>query len=225
MFHDFWVVFLQYLLPKRTLTRIAGYMAGIQFPPIKNWLIHTFIKKYHVDMNEALVERPEQYPDFNAFFIRKLKPDCRAIDEQIISPVDGYVSEIGCIKFDKLIQAKGKEYTLSNLLQMNNEACALFNDGFFATLYLSPKDYHRVHLPIDATLTELTYVPGKLFSVQPATTRRIPRLFANNERLIFKFQTAIGPMILIMVGATIVGKMERVGIMRFAEIKQELFLT
>jgi len=206
MFSDYLTAFLQYSLPKHTLTTLAGSLANVKKPVIKNTIIRSFIKKYDVNMSEALEEHPENYADFNAFFIRHLKPECRPINTPgIISPVDGYISEIGHINAGSLLQAKGHYYSIHELLACSKELSSQFNSGLFATLYLSPQDYHRIHMPLDATLNEMIYVPGKLFSVQPATTRMIPKLFARNERLVVFFETSVGLMAMVLVGATIVG--------------------
>lgn len=196
----------QYIIPKRALTTFAGCMANIKIPVVKNYLIRDFVQKYAVNMQEAREEVIENYACFNDFFIRKLKPACRPIaDADIISPVDGCISEIGAITAGKLLQAKGHDYTVSELLACDDVRAAQFDQGRFATLYLSPKDYHRVHMPINATLTDMIYVPGRLFSVQPTTARVVPKLFARNERLVVFFDTPAGPMAMVLVGATIVG--------------------
>jgi len=193
-------------LPKTALTVLAGKFADIKSPIIKNFLIQTFIKKYQVNMQEALEEDPTAYQTFNDFFIRTLKPEARPIaDADIISPVDGCVSELGAIGAGKIIQAKGLDYTVTELLGGKEDVAAPFMQGQFATLYLSPKDYHRVHMPLNADLLSMSYVPGALFSVRPSTAASIPRLFARNERLVIFFDTVIGPMAMILVGATIVG--------------------
>lgn len=195
----------QYILPKRALNAFAGYLANVKIPIIKNHLIRNFIHDYSVNMSEAREESIEHYACFNDFFIRRLKPECRPIAEaDIVSPVDGAISEIGSITAGKLLQAKGRYYSVKALLA-EDERSAQFENGCFATLYLSPKDYHRVHMPMDATLTDMIYVPGKLFSVQPTTARVIPRLFARNERLVVFFDTSAGLMAMVLVGATIVG--------------------
>lgn len=197
---------LQYNLPKKALTNLAGCLANVKNPAVKNYLIRYFIRKYDVNMLEALEENPENYADFNEFFIRHLKPGCRPLAKSdIVSPVDGYISEIGNINTGTLVQAKGRLYSVHELLACKKELSTQFDAGLFATIYLSPQDYHRVHMPLDATLKEMIYVPGKLFSVQPATTRMIPKLFARNERLVVFFETSVGPMAMILVGATIVG--------------------
>lgn len=196
----------QYLIPKQALTVLAGFAAQITHQGFKNALIRQFIRAYQVNMSEALIEDPTQYRTFNDFFIRHLKPDVRPMaPAAIVSPVDGVVSEIGAIQKGSLIQAKGHQYSVQELLACSLERAAEYQDGQFATLYLSPKDYHRVHMPMDARLIGMTYVPGALFSVSPTTARTIPKLFARNERLVIYFDTAIGPMAMVMVGATIVG--------------------
>ncbi|MFT4059343.1 MAG: archaetidylserine decarboxylase [Legionella sp.] len=196
----------QYLIPKHGLTILAGCLAEVKQPAIKNFVIHSFIKKFQVNMSEALVEEPTAYACFNDFFIRHLKPESRPIAQaDLISPVDGCVSEIGKIRDGQLMQAKGRHYSVIELLACSEETASQYVNGQFATLYLSPKDYHRVHMPIDAKFLSMTYVPGALFSVQPTTARVVPKLFARNERLVISFATAVGPMIMVMVGATIVG--------------------
>jgi len=193
------------LLPKHALTRFAGLLANVTVPWIKNYLIKNFIKDYKVDMTEALESDPKHYASFNDFFIRRLKPGARVLEKaELISPVDGYVSAFGDINQGQLLQAKGVEYTVEGLLA--SKETQAFHQGSFATLYLSPKDYHRVHMPLAGTLKKLTFVPGKLHSVQPFTTKHIPDLFAKNERLIFEFETSHGPMVVVMVGAVVVGK-------------------
>ncbi|MCP0914954.1 MULTISPECIES: archaetidylserine decarboxylase [Legionella] len=206
MLSDYLKTFPQFVLPKRALTAFAGCLANVKNPAVKNQLIRHFIRRFAVDMTEAREERPEQYACFNDFFIRQLKPECRPLaSADILSPVDGFISELGEINAGKLLQAKGWYYSVQELLAGDEQKSKQFAHGRFATLYLSPKDYHRVHMPIDAVLKEMIYVPGKLFSVQPATARVIPRLFARNERLVVYFETKIGPMAMVLVGATIVG--------------------
>ena len=196
----------QYIIPKRALNAYANFMANIKIRVVKNRLIRNFIKDYDVNMREAREESIEGYACFNDFFIRQLKPECRPIaDAGIVSPVDGVISEIGSITAGKVLQAKGREYTVRELLACDEHVSAQFNHGRFATLYLSPKDYHRVHMPIEGTLKSMIYVPGKLFSVQPTTARVIPRLFARNERLVVFFDTPVGLMAMVLVGAMIVG--------------------
>ncbi|KTC65331.1 phosphatidylserine decarboxylase (plasmid) [Legionella adelaidensis] len=202
---DYLKTFPQFILPKHGLTSLAGVLANVKNPAVKNHLIKNFIKKYKVNMHEALQEDPTQYACFNDFFIRRLKPEARPIAKaDIISPVDGFVSEIGRIDTGRVLQAKKKFYSVKQLLAFDPKS-QLFEHGLFATLYLSPKDYHRVHMPVDATVEKMIYVPGKLFSVQPTTARVIPHLFARNERLVVFFDTQAGPMVMVLVGATIVG--------------------
>lgn len=196
----------QYIIPKQALTTLAGLLANIHSPHIKNYLIQQFITNYNVNMNEAQEENPKSYACFNDFFIRKLKPDCRPMaSADLISPVDGCISEMGNIQQGTLLQAKNKHYNVNDLLACDETLSSPFMNGQFITLYLSPKDYHRVHMPIQGTLKQMIHVPGKLFSVQPATTRVIPELFARNERLVIFFNTKAGLMAVVMVGATIVG--------------------
>lgn len=196
---------LMHFLPKRALTQLAGCLAKVEHPSVKNYLIKRFIRVYGVNMAEAREENPDNYRHFNDFFIRHLKLEQRpTAHTKIVSPVDGCVSEIGRISSGKMLQAKDHYYTVNELLA-GDSISAQFEHGAFATLYLSPKDYHRVHMPMDATLKRMIYVPGKLFSVQPATARAIPNLFARNERLVVFFDTMLGPMAMVLVGATIVG--------------------
>ncbi|CZH07549.1 archaetidylserine decarboxylase [Legionella pneumophila serogroup 1] len=206
MFRDVLKTLPQYLIPKHGITALAGYFADVKNPRLKNFLIRNFIRKFDVDMSEALIEDPKSYDCFNDFFIRHLKPESRPLSQSdVICPVDGCISEIGKIERGQLLQAKGKYYSVQELLACDGQLAEQFVQGQFATLYLSPKDYHRVHMPIDAELVSMTYIPGALFSVQPATTRVVPKLFARNERLAIFFKTKIGPMVMVMVGATIVG--------------------
>lgn len=196
----------QFIAPKQSLTVFAGWMANVKNTHIKNYLIQRFIRNYQVNMSEALVEDPKAYSCFNDFFIRHLKPECRPLAQaDITSPVDGCVSEIGRIEQGQILQAKGRTYSVKELLACDDDQAHDFIDGQFATLYLSPKDYHRVHMPIDAHLVAMTYIPGRLFSVQPTTARVIPQLFSKNERLVVFFDTKTGPMVMVLVGATIVG--------------------
>lgn len=203
---DYLKAILQYIAPKYGLSLYAGFCANLKIKVIKNRLIRNFIKKYQVNMSEAIKENIDDYTCYNDFFTRHLKPECRPISSaDIISPVDGFVSEAGKIQDGLLIQAKGKHYTVGDLLASHEELINKFTSGYFATLYLSPRDYHRVHVPLNAKLKEMIYVPGKLFSVQPATVRTISSIFTRNERLIVSFTTDIGPMVMILVGAVIVG--------------------
>ncbi len=185
----------------------------IRFPPWKDRLIQGFIRRYNVDMSEAQEPDPARYPEFNSFFTRALCAQARSVvgdPEAIACPVDGTVSEVGEIRDGYLYQAKGRDYSLSQLLAGDPQLLEMFTDGKFITLYLSPRDYHRIHLPFDGRLKKMVYVPGRLFAVNPRTTRVVPNLFARNERLISLFETRAGSMALIMVGAIFVGSMETV---------------
>ncbi len=199
-------LFLQYTLPKKALTAFAGVLANVKVAWIKNGLIRYFLKNHDVNMQEAMHESVDAYESFNDFFTRHLKPGLRLIaPANIVSPVDGFVSEFGAIKKGQLLQAKGKYYSVETLLALDNAHSKVFEKGAFITLYLSPKDYHRVHMPLAGVLQSMMHVPGALFSVQPATTKHIPKLFARNERLVLSFETEFGTVAIVLVGATIVG--------------------
>ncbi|MGQ0657819.1 MAG: archaetidylserine decarboxylase [Chromatiales bacterium] len=201
----------QYLLPQRLLSRIIH--AATRSRTWKDLLIRRFARHYGVDMDEALEPDLGRYAHFNDFFTRALRPGVRAFPQSgdvVASPVDGYISQIGYLHADLLIQAKGRHYTLSALLGGERALAAQFQSGAYATLYLSPRDYHRVHMPVDGTLREMIYVPGKLFAVNPRTTRVINNLFARNERLICLFDSAAGPLAVLLVGAIFVSSMETV---------------
>ncbi|MCH9756351.1 MAG: archaetidylserine decarboxylase [Gammaproteobacteria bacterium] len=199
-------LFLQYTLPKKALTVFGGLLANVKVVWVKNYLIRYFLKNHDVNMQEAIHESIEAYISFNDFFTRHLKSGLRPIAAtDIVSPVDGFVSEFGRIEKGQLLQAKGKYYSVQDLLAVDKAQSDVFEAGSFATLYLSPKDYHRVHMPLAGQLQQMTHVPGTLFSVQPATTRHIPKLFARNERLVLLFETELGPVAVVFVGATVVG--------------------
>lgn len=201
------------LLPHQLLSRLVRSVTRWQIPWLKNPLIRVFIRHFKVDMSEAVAANAEDYADFNSFFTRALKPAARSWPDDtqaIVSPVDGCVSQAGDIHYDRLIQAKGRDYSLSALLGDNRANTVDFENGKFITLYLSPRDYHRIHMPCQGRLLETTYVPGRLFSVAPHTVRAIPGLFTRNERLVTLFDTPVGPMALIMVGAIFVSCMETV---------------
>ncbi|XDZ51700.1 archaetidylserine decarboxylase [Neisseriaceae bacterium CLB008] len=204
---------LQYFIPQQGLTRFAGWVANQERGAITRWIINTFIKVYKVDMSEAVHENVADYAHFNAFFTRALKPDARPIaagDHVLVQPADGTVSQLGAIDAGRIMQAKGHDYTLEALVAADKDMTAQFQSGQFITTYLSPKDYHRVHMPCDGVLKEMIYVPGDLFSVNPLTAQNVPNLFARNERVICLFDTPFGPMVQILVGATIVGSIETV---------------
>lgn len=207
MFKNFVRVWWQYVIPQHCVSRLVGVIAGSRFLALKRWAINTFIKQYQVDMSLALKENPDDYPTFNDFFIRQLKPDARAVcvgEKNIMCPVDGSVSEVGDLNGDSILQAKGFSYSVSTLLGGRSDLAEKFVSGKFATLYLSPKDYHRVHMPFSGKLKEMIYVPGKLFSVNQSTVNNVPGLFARNERVVCIFETEIGPMAVVFVGAVIV---------------------
>lgn len=204
---------LQYLLPKHLLSRLVGKLASAEMGAITTAAIKGFIKKYQVNMSEAADPRPESYRSFNDFFTRPLKSGARPLHEQnnaLIHPVDGAISQLGPIKEGRIFQAKGHDYSSLALLGNQSDDAERFIDGDFATIYLAPKDYHRIHMPIEGTLSKMTYVPGELFSVNPLTAENVPGLFARNERVVAIFETAIGPIAMVLVGATIVASIETV---------------
>ena len=204
---------LQYLLPKHLLSRLLGHVAAKEGGSLSPWLIKRFIRHYQVNMNEALDENPAHYPSFNAFFTRALKPDARPLlanDQQLAMPVDGAISQLGAIQQGRIIQAKGHDFSARTLLGGDKALAAPFMGGDFATIYLAPKDYHRIHMPLDGILRTMIYVPGELFSVNPLTASRVPGLFARNERVVCIFDTEVGPMAMVLVGATIVASIETV---------------
>ena len=206
-------VAFQYIMPQLYLTQLAGWFAQQKWGAVTHFVIKVFAKKYNVDMSEAKKENFSDYESFNQFFIRELKDDARKINENptaLCLPADGRVSQIGHIDDDRLLQAKGHFFSLSDLLAGDEELVHTFKNGEFATIYLSPRDYHRVHMPCDATLRKMIYVPGDLFSVNPFLAEHVPNLFARNERVICVFDTAFGPMVQILVGATITASMSTV---------------
>lgn len=201
-------IYFHYLLPKLKLTQFAGLLARSKIVWLKNYLIAYFVKRHPVNMAEAIESNPFAYASFNDFFTRHLKPGLRPIaTERYVSPVDGAISQFGQLNVHQILQAKGIDYSFQQLTQMRAEEALPFKNGSFMTIYLSPKDYHRVHMPIDGKLIKQTYIPGHLFSVQPFTTENIPQLFSQNERLVMSFETEHGPFVMVMVGATIVGAM------------------
>lgn len=206
-------VYIQYLIPHHLLTILMGKLAEIRMVQIKNWMIRRFITKYQVDMTAALIEDPAAYPDFNSFFIRRLKPVLRPVvsgTDKIASPVDGSIAQLGKIRKNQLLQAKGHYFDLETLLGDDSHLASQFYDGVFTTLYLAPRDYHRVHMPLSGRLVKSIYLPGRLFSVNRMTSELIPQLYSRNERLVMIFETAAGPMAVVMVGAMIVGSMQTV---------------
>ena len=204
-------VFFQYLLPKLALTAFAGFVASRERGWLTTALIRWFVGRYRVDMAEAAASDIASYRTFNDFFTRGLKPGARPLARAgLICPVDGAISQIGGIEKDQIFQAKGHRYSTTALLGGDAALAAQYQDGSFATLYLSPRDYHRIHMPCEGRLTRMVYVPGELFSVNPATVRGVPGLFARNERVVCVFESARGRFVLILVGATIVGSVATV---------------
>ncbi|WP_440054299.1 archaetidylserine decarboxylase [Pseudoalteromonas sp. T1lg65] len=204
---------MQYALPKHALSRLVGKLAAAQAGALTTGLIKLFIKQYKIDMSEALYEDPAHYKTFNEFFTRPLKNGIRplATEPEIIAhPVDGAISQLGEVVDGQIIQAKGHDYSLQTLLGGKEEDTVPFLGGKFATIYLAPKDYHRIHMPVDGTLRKMIYVPGDLFSVNPLTAQNVPNLFARNERVVAIFDTEIGPLAMVLVGATIVASIETI---------------
>ncbi len=201
----------QYFLPKQALTLLAGKIAGAQAGHLTTRLITWFVARYNVNMAEAANSDIASYQSFNEFFTRPLRDGARPLAKaDFISPVDGAISQFGAIERDQIFQAKGHHYSTTALVGGDADLAAKFQDGSFATLYLSPKDYHRIHMPCDGKLTRMIYVPGELFSVNPTTARGVPGLFARNERVVCVFESKSGPFVLTLVGATIVGSMATV---------------
>ena len=201
----------QYLLPKRALTVFAGIVAGATLGSLTTRLIRWFVAKYGVNMAEAANPDIGSYKSFNDFFTRALRDGARPLAAaDYLSPVDGAISQFGAIEGEQIFQAKGHQYSTTALVGGNQALAAQFQDGSFATLYLSPKDYHRIHMPCDSELMRMIYIPGALFSVNPTTARGVPGLFARNERVVCVFESTDGPFVLVLVGATIVGSMATV---------------
>lgn len=200
-------IFLQHVLPKRRLTALAGRIAGARGGAATTGIIRWFVKRYGVDMTEAAQSDVADYETFNAFFSRPLKPGLRPIARaDFVSPVDGAISQVGAIEDHEIVQAKGHRFTLEDLLGGDGELAEQFRHGSFANLYLSPRDYHRLHMPCDGVLERMIYVPGSLFSVNPVTARGVPNLFARNERVMCLFSSPEhGRFACVLVGATIVG--------------------
>lgn len=204
-------VTLQYLIPKQLITAMAGKLAHWEGGPLTTAFIAWFVKRYQVNMLEAAQPDIAQYNTFNAFFTRALAPTARPLAKaDYICPVDGAISQLGPINDGQIFQAKGHQYSTHALLGGNAATAKVFKNGHFATIYLSPRDYHRIHMPCDGRLTRMTYVPGDLFSVNPVTAQHVPGLFARNERVVCEFETEHGAMVMVLVGATIVGSMATV---------------
>lgn len=201
----------QYLLPKQALTVLAGKIAGARAGGLTTALIRAFVNFYGVNMQEAVNPDIRSYNTFNEFFTRPLREGARPFaSTDFLCPVDGAVSQFGRIHKDRIFQAKGHDYSTLTLVGGDSQLAAQFEDGDFCTLYLSPKDYHRIHMPCSGRLTRMIYVPGDLFSVNPTTARGVPNLFARNERVVCVFEGQDGPFVMVLVGATIVGSMATV---------------
>ncbi|MGY8903179.1 MAG: archaetidylserine decarboxylase [Burkholderiales bacterium] len=212
--HDQLHAALQHAMPKQAMTRLAHFVANARWGGVTQWIIADFVRRYGVNMAEAQHEGISHYSTFNEFFTRALRPDARPLAHaDLVCPVDGAISQCGAISGDQIFQAKGHTYSTMALLGGDAALAAPFNGGTFATIYLSPKDYHRIHMPMAARLLRMVHVPGVLFSVNPATARSIPGLFARNERVVCVFESDFGvghgvkPWALVLVGATIVGSM------------------
>lgn len=198
----------QYLLPKKWMTATAGKLASAELGGATTAFIRWFVGKYQVNMDEAAQPDIAHYKSFNDFFTRELRDGARPMAQaDLVCPVDGAISQCGAIAQDQIFQAKGHNYSTTALLGGDAQLAAQFNNGQFATIYLSPRDYHRIHMPLRAKLQKMVYVPGHLFSVNPLTARGVPGLFARNERVVCVFESRIGPVVMVLVGATIVGSM------------------
>ncbi|WP_428614732.1 archaetidylserine decarboxylase [Pseudoalteromonas sp.] len=210
---DKFKIAMQYAMPKHFISRLVGKLAAAKAGGLTTALIKLFIKQYKIDMSEAKYPDPAHYKTFNEFFTRPLKEGIRPLAEEsdiIAHPVDGAISQLGDVVDGQIIQAKGHDYSLQALLGGKEEDTAPFLGGKFATIYLAPKDYHRIHMPVDGTLSKMIYVPGDLFSVNPLTAQNVPNLFARNERVVAIFETEIGPLAMVLVGATIVASIETI---------------
>lgn len=205
-------VLLQHLLPQHWLSRLGGAAARLTQPAwLVKGIIRLFIRRYRVDMAEAEYPHAEAYPNFNAFFTRRLVEGARPLaSSALISPADGGISQLGRVEAGRILQAKGQHFTARELLGSDEQQADIYRDGQFITIYLSPRDYHRVHMPVSGKLQSTTYIPGRLFSVNGVTAQQVPRLFARNERLVCHFETEEGPMAMVLVGAMIVAGIETV---------------
>lgn len=219
---------IQYPLPHHLISRLVGFLAQTRIGWLKNVLIKQFIKIFKVDMSEAEQPNGSQYENFNQFFTRPLKEGVRpviSLDHSMACPVDGTVSQLGAIDYGRIFQAKGHSYSVLELLGGDIERAAPFMGGQFATIYLSPKDYHRIHMPVKGTLKQMVHVPGRLFSVNPATTENVSGLFARNERVVAIFDTDYGPMAMVLVGAMIVASIETVWSGQITPLNRDVAVT
>jgi phosphatidylserine decarboxylase len=206
-------VLIQYIAPQHLLTRMVRCLADCRWKWFKTWSIKRLIRVHHVDPSEALIEDLGAYPTFNSFFTRHLKPALRPIAHganQIVSPADGSISQLGKIDADTILQAKNFNYSATTLLGGSEVIARSFYNGSFATIYLAPRNYHRVHMPFSGKLRQTIYIPGQLFSVNQLTAKTVPHLFTRNERLVCIFDTSMGPMAVVLVGAMLVGQIETV---------------
>ncbi|MDH3645195.1 MAG: archaetidylserine decarboxylase [Gammaproteobacteria bacterium] len=204
---------VQSLLPQHSISRLVGRLARTRLLPVRKLLIHSFVRLYKIDLTEAEHNDPDAYPSFNALFTRALRPDARPAPSDprsIVSPVDGTISQVGEIDSSLLVQAKDRRFTVAELFGDASEFPGAYEHGRFVTIYLAPHNYHRIHMPLTARLSRMTYIPGRLFSVSPRTTRAVSHLFARNERVVFHFDSDHGPIALVMVGAMNVGSIETV---------------
>lgn len=202
-----------YLLPHHAISRLTLRVTRLRVRWFKNALIRWFARQYDINWDESLYRQPEDFEHFNAFFTRELAPGTRPVEgdaHNVVSPADGHISQLGEIDEDRVFQAKGRNFSIMELLGGDSDSAGLFRNGNFMTVYLSPRDYHRVHMPLEGRLRKTIYVPGRLFSVAPHTTRVVPRLFARNERLVAIFDTCAGPMAMVLVGAINVAAIETV---------------
>ncbi len=209
---DYILTLPQYLIPQHALSVLMHKLTRSELTWFKNAFIRFIVKKYKVNIEEAITSDIGAYSSFNAFFTRQLRENVRPVaqGDVVVSPVDGVISQLGQIKEGQIVQAKGRQYTVLELLAGDQPLAQYFENSQFATIYLSPRDYHRIHMPLTGKLKSMTYIPGKLFSVSPRTARAVPRLFARNERVVTVFETDRGPMVLVLVGAIFVGSMETV---------------
>jgi len=219
---------MQYIIPQHALSRAAGWLANTQISWIKDPFTRWFVERFDIDMSLAAEEDPCAYATFNDFFTRALKPDARPIcsaDKTIVCPADGAISQLGDIKEGRVFQAKGQDYSLQELVGGDADIAKPFIGGKFATVYLSPKDYHRVHMPLGGRLRSMIHVPGDLFSVNTITAENVPRLFSRNERVVCIFDTEVGPMAVILVGAMIVASIETVWAGQVAPVQRTIKTT
>lgn len=221
-------VAMQYIIPQHALSRAAGWLANTQISWIKDPFTRWFVDRFDIDMSLAAEEDPCAYATFNDFFTRALKPGVRPICEDanaVVCPADGAISQLGDIKEGRVFQAKGQDYSLQELVGGDAEIAKPFIGGKFATVYLSPKDYHRVHMPLGGKLKSMTHVPGDLFSVNTVTAENVPRLFSRNERVVCIFDTEVGPMAVILVGAMVVASIETVWAGQVAPVQRTIKTT